>query len=268
MDSKERLSRGTRIVSLWNDYTMQKTAQQEIRELLHLTVGNHQIVQDFDLFNSSVTQKVWSTDYYCKQLLRLDINQFQVWPSASDTQSYGSTTIQTPMLDISDYCRHLNLYLDGFFMNAMSTLDTLAHEIFTLYESQHIPNKIYINTASNMLRDNHPNSKVRALLNDQLGKPWYIDFEPFRHCTTHVSLIRHNDIIYRYDHVALQYKLSRKIKLPDNPQVRPFTYSRRKVANDYCHSLNIKLQRLVDNVYKDVLLDIHTKGNILPITTT
>jgi len=244
---------------------MRETDQQKIRELFASTVSDSRLVYEFELFDSSVNQKLWSTDYHCKQLFNLDIKQFQVWPSASDTQSYGSTIIQTPTLDISNYCSHLNLFLDGFFMNAMSTLDTLAHEIFILYESQPVPARIYIGTAREMLHNVHPNSIVAALLDDQLSRPWFTEFEPFRHCTTHESLIRHSDIVYRFDSVARHYKLFRKIKLPDNPQIRPFTYNRNRVANEYCQSLFRKIQWLVTNVYRRVLRDVRTNGNILPI---
>lgn len=247
---------------------MLDTDQQKIRELFASTVSDSRLVYEFELFDTSVNQKLWSTDYHCKQLLSLDIKQFQVWPSASDTQSYGSPIIRTPTLDMSNYCSHLNLFLDGFFMNAMSTLDTLAHEVFILYESQLLPVRIYIGTARGMLLNVHPNSAVGALLDNQLSRPWFTEFEPFRHCTTHESLIRHSDIVYRYDHVARHYKLFRKIRLPDNPQVRPFTYNRNRVASEYCQSVFRKIESLVTKVYGSVLRDVRRNGNVFPIPTT
>lgn len=248
---------------------MRETARQKIRELFHSTVGNNRLVYDFDLFNSSVGQKLWSTEYYLKQVSCLDINQFRVW-SESDTQSSDaqpprSIIVPTPMLDISDFCRHLNLFLDGFFMNAMSTLDTLAHELFLLYESQPRPTNIYIDTARSMLRNIHPNSEVGRLLDDQLSKPWFKEFEPFRHCTTHESLIRYSDIVYIFDQVTINYSLSRDIKLPDNPQAKPFTYCRNRVAKRYCRCIFGKIERLVSGVYKLALQDISANENILPI---
>ncbi len=249
---------------------MRETARQKIRELFHSTVGDNRLVYDFDLFNSSVGQKLWSTEYYLKQVSSLDINQFWVWPSASDTQSIDaqprrSITVPTPMPDISDFCSHLNLFLDGFFMNAMSTLDTLAHELFLLYESQPRPANIYIDTAKCVLRSIHPNSEVGRLLDDQLSKPWFKEFEPFRHCTTHESLIRYSDIVYRFDPVTKNYRLSRNIKLPDNPQAKPFTYYRNRAAKQYCRFIFGKIERLVSGVYKLALRDIRANGDILPI---
>lgn len=249
---------------------MRETAQQKIRELFHSSVSDNLLLYDFDLFDRSVSQKLWSTGYYCEQVSSLDINQFLVLPSASDSdtsdaQSRRSMIARPPLVDTPDFCSHLNLLLDGFFMNAMSTLDTLAHELFLLYESQRRPAKIYIDTARYMLRNIHPNSEVGRLLEDQLSRDWFKQFEPFRHCTTHESLIRYNDIIAPYDDVKEKYRLSRNIKLPDNPQTKPFTYHRNRVAKQYCGVLFRKIERLVSNVYRLGLRDIRANGNILPI---
>jgi len=247
---------------------MPETAQQKIQVLFHNTVTDARLLYDFDLFDSSVNQKLWSTEYNCRQLLNLDIRQFQVSPSSTDTQSYGSTIIPVPMLDISNYCSHINLYLDGFFMNALSALDTLAHEIFILYKSRRVLSRIYINTAKRMLLDDHPSSALGALLANELNKPWFIEFEPFRHCTTHESLIRHNDIVYRFDPVVRHYKLSRRIKLPDDPQIQPFTYNRNRVATEYLPSTFKRIHRLVTEAYRNALRDIRANRNILPVPTT
>jgi len=244
---------------------MPENAQQAIQELFHNTVTNARLLYDFDLVDSSVNQKLWSTEHNYKQLLLLDIRQFQVSPSPTDTQSYGSTIIPAPMLDITKYCSYLNLYIDGFFMNAMSTLDTLAHEIYVLYETTRVPRSIYIDTVKQMLLDVHPLSALAALLDNELNRSWFIEFKPFRHCTTHESLIRHNDIIYRFDPVVRHYKLSRRIKLPDNPQIRPHTYNRNRVATEYLPSTFNRMRRLVTEVYRNALRDIRAHGNVLPV---
>lgn len=95
--------------------------------------------------------------------------------------------------------------------------------------------------------------------------PWLSEFEPFRHCTTHESLIRHDDIVYRFDPVTRRYKLSRRIKLPDNPQVRPFTYNRNRLINEYVASTFKRINRLVSEIYRNALRDIRAGGNVLPV---
>lgn len=249
---------------------MPETAQQQIRELFNSTVSDKRLVYDFNLFDSSVAQKLWSADYYYKQLASLNIYDFQVFLPESATQSIGSETIQTLLLDMPGYCRHLNRLLDGFFMNYMSTLDTLAHEIFLLYDPKIAPPKkpppkIYVTTARNMLVYSHPSSKAGKLLDAQLGQVWFQGSEPFRHCTTHESLIRYDDIKISFDYVTSRYELTEKIKLPDNPQVRPFTYHRNREVSKYCEYVFNRLQLLVTQVYRAILFDIRANGNILPI---
>ena len=119
-----------------------------------------------------------------------------------------------------------------------------------------------------MLLDDHPLSALKALLDSELNKPWFIEFEPFRHCTTHESLIRHNDIVYRFDPVVHHYKLSQRIKLPDNPQIKPFTYDRNRVATEYLPSTFKRIHRLVTEVYGKALRDIQANGNVLPVPAT
>jgi len=222
-------------------------------------------VDDFNLFDSSVSQKLWSTEYYCTQLTSLDINKFRVFPSSTDTLSSGATPARYTVLDLFWYCRNLNRLLDGFFMNSMSVLDTLAHEIFTLYRCASTPSNIYITTAQKMLSESHSTSETLKLLEERLRQNWFSEFEPFRHCTTHESLIRYEDIEFRFDHVNNRYNLLKPIRLPDNPQSRPFAYNFNRVASDYCQSTLRNLQSLVADVYDRVLLDIHANGDVLPI---
>lgn len=240
---------------------MPVTAQQTIRELFNSIVTDTQCLYNFNLFDRSVSQKLWAINHYLDRLLNLDINQYQV---QSMSVAGSSMIIQPPNVDTPEYCRHLNLYLDGFFMNAMSVLDTLAHELFLLYEHPSRISDIYIKTAVTMLNNYHPNSKTKILLEKEMAKPWFRKFEPYRHCTTHESLIRYDDLNISYDDVLMKHK-TRLIKLPDSPKARPFTYSKNRVATKYCQSLFKKISWLIDKVYNNVLCDINSNGNIIPI---
>jgi len=246
---------------------MPQPAHQQIRELYNTSVTNSRLLFDFNLFHSSVTQKLWSVEYYRKSIQDLDINQFKVFPSSTATQSTQSagTTTQEPLLDTHGYCRYMNLFLDGFFMNAMSVLDTLGHEVYTLFTAPRVPRNIYISTANNMLSISHNASETSRYLNSQIGQQWFTEFEPFRHCTTHESLIRYTDIRFSYDQVENKYKLTEDIKLPDNSQTRPFTFTRRRVAINYCNSMVRRLNDLVNGVYGKVLRDFHRNGDIFPV---
>src|SRR4030042_5319756 len=136
---------------------MLEEAQRELSNLVNAILSDDRIRSEFNLFDASVSQKLWSTKYYCNELLRLEVHSPSVSPSLSYTESITATTLVTPLIDyvikpfenytystesptstalpedILDYYRHLNRLLDGFFMNAMSALDTIAHQISTLY---------------------------------------------------------------------------------------------------------------------------------------
>lgn len=239
--------------------------QKKLWNRVNSNVNDEDFLYSFNLFDRSVTQKLWSTGYYCENLRILDINRFWVRPPDSDTQSEaGLTLTQAPTFDIVGYCRQFNLLLDGFFMNSMSTLDTLAHEISILYTFPQIPSNLYIKVIGNKLLQSHPNSKLSRFLNGQLGLPWYSKFEPYRHCTTHKSLIRLDDIKIRVDQVTIHVRVN-KINLPDNPQARRFTYRKRREVTSYCQSILRRIQSLVQKVYENILIDIRRNNNVLPI---
>jgi hypothetical protein len=116
-----------------------------------------------------------------------------------------------------------------------------------------------------MLAREHSTCKLGQFLSGQLGSRWYSEFESFRHCTTHESLIRFEDIGIRYDPITTRYQLSRQIKLPDDPQIRPFTYGRNRKAIDCCVGLFSRIKTLTDKTYYNILADIRGNGNIVPV---
>ena len=67
-----------------------------------------------------------------------------------------------------------------------------------------------------------------------------------------------------FDPVALRVRVF-KIKLPDNPQVTTFTYSKKREAAKYCKSTLTKIQWLVNKVYECIEADIRKANNVLPI---
>ena len=245
---------------------MTPAAKQAIRQLFNTGVSDNDLVYKFNLYDESVTQKLWSTDYYLTSLRDLDINKYLVHPTTtSGTISTGAVFVSHPLLDTPRFCYELNRLLDGLLMNSMSTLDTLGHQIYTLYEYRSIPARIYIRTATEMLIREHSNCKLGRFLSSQLGSRWFSEFEPFRHCTTHESLIRVEDIVIRYDPIMTRYHLFKQIKLPDDPQSTPFKYNRNRKAIEYCGGLFTKIQSLIDRAYDNILADIRTNSNTVPV---
>lgn len=242
------------------------TAKETISQLFNSIVTAAQLVEDFNLYHSSVTQKLWSVDYYNRQISTLDINNFRTFPYPSATLMAGTSYMFPPMDPIIEYCRHLNLFIDGFFMNSMSVLDTLAHELFVLYSSQKAPSDKYIDTAHVMINNFHSASQIKKVLDSELMPGgWFAEFERYRHCTTHESLIVYDDIHFSVDKIDYTLRLDQPIKLPDNPQVRPLTYNLDRNVVDYCLATFQTIESFVSSIYDSALLDIHAKGDILPI---
>lgn len=241
------------------------TSRDNIRQLISGVVNNQPLLDDFNLYDTSVTQKLWSVDHYVRQLIHLNINTFTITSSATNSSGNNIYPATTPV-DIELYVRLLNLNLDGVFMNSESVFDTLAHLICTLYLFQGIPQKIYISTAERLLTQHFPQAFSAQLLTDILANgSWFSSFEPFRHCTTHESLIRYEDIQFSVDSGACQVQLTQPIRLPDNPQIRPLSYNQNNIATVYCQTLLSNIQQFTSDLFDAILLDIQACGNSLPI---
>jgi hypothetical protein len=228
------------------------TAKQAIQELFNTSVSNNGLVYKFNLYDASVTQKLWSTNYYLQGLRSLDVNQYLTYPTTTIEKTSTGGVFASNLLD-------------GFFMNSMSALDTLGHQIYTLYRCKSNPPKeIYIHTAMKMLVREHTNCKLGHFLSSQLGSRWFLEFKPFRHCTTHESLIN-ADAGTHYDQITKSYQLLKKIKLPDDPRAIPFKYHRNRKAIEYCDGLFSKIQSLVEKAYDNILADIRSNSNTIPV---
>jgi hypothetical protein len=245
---------------------MMPSPKQAVRELFNASVLDNSLLYKFNLYDESVTQKLWSTGYYLRSLRGLDVNQYLVYPTTtSGTVSAEEVFLPHPLFDTPRFSYELNRLLDGFFMNSMSTLDTLGHQVYVLYKCQSIPRRIYISTAVEMLSREHTNSRLRGFLDSQLGSQWFAEFESFRHCTTHESLIKFAPIDISYDEITRSYRLLKAIELPDDPQSIPFRYDRNRKAIEYCDGLFSNIQSLIDKAYNDILADIRSNSNAVPV---
>lgn len=248
---------------------MIETLQGTIRDLLSESGCNPRLVSDYNLYGASVIQKLWAAQYYLSKLSDLDIRTY--WEDATvsythtkSADSYSVATQDTG-LKLRLYSRDLHLLLDGFFMQSMSSLDTLTHEIWALYELQQKPSKLYIGTIKKRLITLHPNSALGGFLVKQLGQDWFDKFQRFRNCTTHESLIVYDKVTIIYDSLT-GHVVGSDIILPDDPKARPFTYKNKREATKYCADTLGKIQSLVERVHKNILLDIRRSNNIFPIS--
>jgi hypothetical protein len=249
-------------------------AQQKLRDLFNSIVSDEKTRSEFNLFDTSVSQKLWSTRYYFDELKDLNTEKYPknylVLPHQDDTQSTNDpTTNQPSLMDMPSYCLDLSRILDGFFMNSMSVLDTLAHLISTVYyfppEEFKYKNedRIYILGIKKALPKYHPNSEIEVLLDKRLKQDWFTEFAPFRHCTTHESLIPY-DVNLGYDFINKRWHPP-EIRLADNPQIRPPQQPRNREAISFCQTIFDNIESLLNEVYEAIRLDIQNNNNNLII---
>ncbi len=246
---------------------MIETLQGTIRDLLSESGCNPRLVSDYDLYSASVIQKLWSAEHCSAELKSLDISTFMEPSSIVYTQTAESYSVGSPAatFNFDRYSRHVHLLIDGFFINSMSVLDTLAHEMWTLYAFQQKPSRLYIGTIRKKLIDLHPNSVLGRFLASQLTQRWFDGFQRFRHCTIHESLIVYDNVSVIFDPLTRQ-AIGSHITLPDDPKARPFTYKKRREATKYCADILGKIQSLVEKSHERILLDIKRNNNVFPIS--
>lgn len=246
---------------------MLEESQQKVRDIFNSTVGDPDLADEFKLLDKSVTQKLSAMRYYYEELSTLDICKPWEHSSTANTQitnSYSITT-QSPVINFELYYLRAHILLDGFLISSNSVLDTLAHEILLFYKFSQKPSKLYITTIRDKLIKAHPNSQLGSFLNKRLSQPWFKRFKDYRNCTTHVSLIGLKGINVKYHPITGQV-MSSKIRLPDDPYGRPFTYKKDREATKYCTSLLKQIQSFVTKSYDNISIDIKRANNTIPIT--
>jgi len=235
------------------------TNQQKLQSTVETHAPSQSFLEEFQHFHLSVKQKLWSVDYFYNQIVEL---KPEVLYQQQETR--GSTLVlKDPYINKEGFGLYANAILDGFLMNAMAVLDTLAHEIKILYTFQHVPQKVYIHTIKGKLAREYPSCTLTGYLSSELAKPWFDLFATYRHCTTHESLVGSN---VRYDETLITGELQQAfITLPDDPGDRPFTYRRNRELKSYCIKIRGRVTELVRHSYYLIIQDIKVAHNILPI---
>ncbi len=236
---------------------MAATNRERLQAVVHSNVTDQVFLREFRHFHLSVAQKLWSVDYFDNQITKLRPEVLY------EQRTQGNTLVVDQYTDREGFGLYANLLLDGILMNAMSTLDTLAHEITILYKFARVPRKVYIHTIKDRLKKDHPACALTAYLTSELAKPWFETFATYRHCTTHESLVGPN---VRFDASLITGDLELvSLPLPDNPRNRPFIYRRGRELKSYCHRIRKTITLMVRRSYQCMILDIKSAHNVLPI---
>lgn len=232
--------------------------EHRLQSIVQTHTPSQPFLEEFQHFHLSVKQKLWSVDYFQDNIAELRPEVlYQQKQTRKDMLVGGLHT------DKEGFGLYANLILDGFLMNAMATLDTLAHEIEVLYTFHRVPSRVSMHTIERDLKAQHSYRALTKYLSAELVKPWYNLLATYRHCTTHESLVGSN---VTYDEALITgYNQHAFITLPDDPRNRPFTYRRNRELKSYCFKTRRIVTDLVSHSYHYIMEDIKAAHNTLPI---
>ena len=242
---------------------MKSANQSRLQSLVEAHASGH-LLSEFLWFHLSVAQKLWSVDYFGDEIAGLQPAVFYEQLTQANTSRVQQST------DKKSFGLHSNLLLDGFLMNAMAVLDTLAHEIRVLYSFQGVqsktpskPDRVYIGTVKDDLVKYHSGKHLTKYLSSELTKPWFGTFSRYRHCTTHESLIGSN---VHLDVSAITGDLRQAVvPLPDDPKKRPFTYKSNRELKSYCEKTRDNIKQMASRSYYLIGKDMRLSKSVLPI---
>ena len=234
------------------------TSQSRLQSIIRTPATSQAYREEFQHFHLSVAQKLWSVDYFQEQIDELEPEVLY-----TPTGSQKNVLMVDQYQDRERFGLYANLILDGFLMNTMAALDTLAHEIKTLYTFPPLRPIIYIHTIKRQLTIHHPSKSLTTYLSTELARPWFNTLSEYRHCTTHESLVGSN---VRADAALINGHIQQAvIVLPDDPRSRPFTYKRNRELKSYCAKARRSVTALVRHSYHWIIQDIKAAHNTLPI---
>ena len=127
---------------------MGMTAQDKLESIVHAQ-GGQEVLSEFRRYHVSVLQKLWSADHYCSSIAQLSLNPAIFYEGLTTATAAGTTDDREVVAQGSTYkwfVMSANMFLDGFLMNSMAALDTLAHEVWVVYIESKRPGDLYIST--------------------------------------------------------------------------------------------------------------------------
>jgi len=173
----------------------------------------------------SVTQKLFSVEYYKEELLSFETARFIDAASQSSTISSGTPAQLPQQLPVGLQLHfQLNRIIDGFVTNAKSVFDTLARELQWLYEGTPQGDIYFSQWPSSGLRQRYSASSLWGKIDAVKQENWYIYFSALRSNTIHESLIS-TRINLQFDPINNTIPISH-IYLPDDLNLWPRTYTR------------------------------------------
>ena len=165
------------------------------------------------------------------------------------TEKLSTTDVQEAANPTSDFMFEVNMYIDGFFYNAGSSMDILARVVLALF-GQPLTGNIYFQAAHERLNRTRPGDVILPRL---VQPTWRREFSNYRNTLTH-ELILAPKFHIDFDNTGVERETQIVFPLPDDPHAEPVTRTYRHNPNvvDYIKTHFGRILRLGNVVYGDI----------------
>ena len=206
-------------------------------------VGNitDTVYNGFHRYHPAMMHKLRSAKYYVDNL----------------TEKLSTTNVQEAADATSDFMFEVNMFIDGFFYNAGSSMDILARVVLTLF-GQPLTGNIYFNTAHTRINQAKPNDPILPRLE---LPPWRQCFLDYRNTLAHELILAskfHIDI----DNTGPKQVTRIVFPLPDDPRAEPTARSYKQNPNvvDYATNHFRRILSMGNIIYGDIVTKARASG--------
>ena len=165
-------------------------------------------------------------------------------------EKLSTTNVQEAADATSNFMFEVNMFIDGFFYSAGSSMDILARVVLVLF-GQPLTGNIYFNTAHARINQAKPNDPILS----RLGIPsWRQCFSDYRNTLTHELILAskyHIDI----DNSGPEQVTRIVFPLPDDPRAEPIVRSYKQNPNvvDYATNHFRRILSMGNTIYGDIV---------------
>ena len=231
---------------------MLSEGQKKIQNLIETKLSGNDKDEAL-LFHVSVERKLASVEIWFENVESM-LPDFVVQPGTLS----GDTGVEAQNLtddDVHSYLTRMSAYIDAFFMSGKSTLDTLAHEIRSLYDLGGHTGDLYFEAALDLIGAHHSNCSLNSYLTSLNIRScqWYMDLSSYRRACAHESIIQIQPSV-EVNYLTGESK-EVLLKLPTDPAQRPLAYDRKNFVSTG-REIRDNLRKLITESYDKVLDDI------------
>ena len=223
-----------------------KVRLENVVSNLHDAGNVHQVVfENFQRYHPSLIYKLRSAKHNFELL----------------SNKLATPDIREAINPSGNFMFEINMFIDGYFYAAGSSLDILARVVLTMFGVA-LPEKVYFQHAYDKLSVARPGD----LILQRLTPPaWRDEFSNYRNTLTH-ELILANTIQLNLGYYGDEQTVSVNFPLPDDPRAKPAdrTYHNNPDVLDYIKTNFIRILRIVNTVYGDIAERAEVIGH-LPI---